>query len=1338
MAPAAGAIPAASNRGFRHFRPASATFRPRHPNPASRRARPCPTIRPMTLDLVDFDRRLKAPTRRLARALGLRGQLGVVHEFGEGKTNTRVLRIVHRARPDDPAPQHYIFKYGPAPLLTREIARYVDFSRHVQATSLFTELLAPDATRARLADAPESIGALAYRDAGTQAGVGGARALGDRLGEALADPAVEPWPADCPAQITAALAGLLRQETQHFGSALARHYEDRWLPDMEIVFGAAHARPAANSTLLAHPDFAPDRFGAARSDPDALGDWCRGLGAPHPLRRSGLEVIGRWGGAVWVRDDDAEPPLRLKLAPEENTRARVAHLKPGDLVDLWVRADDVASTRHGLYVERARAAAPCWPEAQKPLKLGRWVTPNPLYITADALKAPDGVRCGPAHGDLHPGNVLLAGGVPLFIDYGLAEASAPAGVDIARLLGCFIRELGLWLAPPALIEAIAALLDLPGSDVIESPDARRAVALLRPWRDAWLEARPGAPLARHLLGFAFIGLKWTEDDGRDPLRHRACLVLAALAAADGIPDGMPDAIDPFTDGMNDGINAASDAIAVYRTHLKRAHARVVPFFQRPGRPALLEELFVQLELTRAGLHAEETRRPRGKSRCTLEELLAGVAGGGPRWLLLGDPGAGKSTLARRLAADLAGRDDGPIAVYVPLAAWAEVADAGDPFDFAEARARDCPSRAGRSVDGLADALRAAAAEPGRVWLLLDGFDEVAPARVEATHGHILALADTWPAVTLAVLSRFIGARSLDGFDRAHVARLDGERQRALLTRWLGAERGARVWAEVDSRPALHDAAGNPLLLSLLAKIVSVRADTPGADDAGLPTTRAEVFGAAIALLLDRGHCLTPRGLGAHRTDARLLLRALSLDLTEAGGEQWPADAIDRRLSQLCAADDDLEARLGRGWTTSGQCVETIALQTGILGPHDGADGHWRYLHRSLRERLAAEALKDMGPTAIVARVEAIADEPELLGRWGETLGMACALLDDPSAPLAALRAADAALTVRVLPELTGLPLDVALGALWPIDVGGGHLTDHTWDGETLYALIGERPVADAARHLLARVTPEIDLDRLSFVYHALDRIGQAPDRAAFFAAAGRPIDAAPTFAMCEIPGGVHWIGSPDDEAERGDPEGPRFAVELAAFAMGRDPVTVAEYRRFDPEHTCPGGPLHPVTEVSWWRARLFAAWAGLRLPTEAEWEAACRGRTTTRFWSGDTDDALARVGWFDRNSGRRAHPVDAMPDPDAPAHPYGLRGMHGNVDEWCRDWLGPYPAPPADGAPLAAPAGPDAGADRVIRGGSWYSVARWCRSAYRSRWLPGIRVVDLGFRLVRAPRAPWP
>jgi formylglycine-generating enzyme required for sulfatase activity len=149
------------------------------------------------------------------------------------------------------------------------------------------------------------------------------------------------------------------------------------------------------------------------------------------------------------------------------------------------------------------------------------------------------------------------------------------------------------------------------------------------------------------------------------------------------------------------------------------------------------------------------------------------------------------------------------------------------------------------------------------------------------------------------------------------------------------------------------------------------------------------------------------------------------------------------------------------------------------------------------------------------------------------------------------------------------------------------------------------------------------------------------------------------------------------------------------------------------------GDVPTTIDATWDAVTVVSGSKGYRLPTEAQWEYACRAGTTTAYHTGAaiTDN----TGWYSANSGSKTHEVGKKQ-----ANSFGLYDMHGNVYEWCWDWYDDY----ADGA-QTNPTGPTSGANRVLRGGSWDHSAVYARSAYRVCDGPHARYFTVGFRLLR-------
>ncbi len=206
-----------------------------------------------------------------------------------------------------------------------------------------------------------------------------------------------------------------------------------------------------------------------------------------------------------------------------------------------------------------------------------------------------------------------------------------------------------------------------------------------------------------------------------------------------------------------------------------------------------------------------------------------------------------------------------------------------------------------------------------------------------------------------------------------------------------------------------------------------------------------------------------------------------------------------------------------------------------------------------------------------------------------------------------------------------------------------------------------------------------------------------------------------------IPGGRFRMGSAEGEAGRDEDESPVHEVHLAPFLMCRTECTQRAWDRVGgSDDRGYKGPDLPIVDVDWNDCVAWCEKAKLRLPSEAEWEYACRAGTATRFCFGDSDAAVAGYAWYEDNSGGRPHPVGRKA-PNA----FGLYDVHGNVFEWCRDrYHENYLGAPADGSAWEE----GSSSERVARGGDFYNSLDWGRSAARSRDEYGAWNDNTGFR----------
>ncbi|NLX95392.1 MAG: SUMF1/EgtB/PvdO family nonheme iron enzyme, partial [Rhodopirellula sp.] len=224
-----------------------------------------------------------------------------------------------------------------------------------------------------------------------------------------------------------------------------------------------------------------------------------------------------------------------------------------------------------------------------------------------------------------------------------------------------------------------------------------------------------------------------------------------------------------------------------------------------------------------------------------------------------------------------------------------------------------------------------------------------------------------------------------------------------------------------------------------------------------------------------------------------------------------------------------------------------------------------------------------------------------------------------------------------------------------------------------------------------------------------------------------------------IPAGTFLMGSPDGDSDAWPGEKPQHLVRITKpFYLGVTEVTQEQYERVIGQNPSrfKGDPQRPVEMVSWEDAVAFCRKLSeqegqtYRLPTEAEWEYACRARSQTKWSFGDDPAGLTEQAWFDRNSEGTTHPV-AQKKPNA----FGLYDVQGSVWEWCSDRYGEkYYGE----SPQADPQGPAEGSLRVNRGGSWDYLASDCRASCRGWNVSGYRYDFLGFRLVRESPASFP
>lgn len=847
----------------------------------------------------------------------------------------------------------------------------------------------------------------------------------------------------------------------------------------------------------------------------------------------------------------------------------------------------------------------------------------------------------------------------------------------------------------------------------------------------------------------------------------------------------------------DAVAALGDPVAAWLQFGLQRHGRVkIVGFRNVEIPIDLDRVFVPLYV-----YADPRRQgggpdPRedkdglghGGAEISFDDALARASDGRTCLALIGDPGAGKTTLLRHLFRRVVmGEVAGPVAhlrgLHPVLVRLVTVTDG-------EQVARGLAQIIARvaAEDGYPEAGRAVLARPDRGFLfLLDGLDEV---RDEPTRRRICGWLnreiDHWPACGFVVTSRRaawartpdLGARFLP----VSVQGLHQDAREEYVRRWFraverhffqGVVSPAEV-AEVEARASRKAAAllavlatpawrtstrllemtANPLMLSTLC--------LAHYNDTRLPEQRGELYECTLGLLIEVWTREREGGPTLRLETARLVLQPLAYAMHEQDRRELSVEEAAALIQEPLRRVAVVRAVA----PTPERFLDLVRDECGVLMSRDL--GRIELVHLSFQEYLAACHVSSLGLGRALADR---AGDP----RWEEVILLAMSrpgvfepfmtrCLERGDVDVALLRQC-----LREAPQILPGPFeaaaDRALARLRALDGPLARL------GRWLLGRPAPSPAADELRRLFELVQGH-DLpglvERARSVLDAGDRALRAAARALVGMpdAAGAPREGQPFvepvtgMAFVWLPGGRFVMGSskqpgqPSYDSQARDDELPSHPVRLTGFWMSMYPVTNEQYGRFVAEigHEAPerfvdrrfNDPAQPVVTVSWNEARAFTAWLTTqldgvvaRLPTEAEWEYAARGRDGRRYpWGNEAPDA--------------SHATFGQPyGPSGPAvvghtpggkGPFGVHDLAGNVWEWCLDaWADRYVEIQADEVDPCYQDDTRGGA-RVVRGGSWSSRAAFLRSAYRGRNVSQSRSQSIGVRVVcvgsRQPDAP--
>ena len=727
----------------------------------------------------------------------------------------------------------------------------------------------------------------------------------------------------------------------------------------------------------------------------------------------------------------------------------------------------------------------------------------------------------------------------------------------------------------------------------------------------------------------------------------------------------------------------------------------------------------------------------------LNEVFCHAAAEGKRGVVvLGEPGAGKTTGARQLLWRLVSGESLPTDLGLPEAtvpvflrfralSWESFKAENGLRHFLDSSTQcsDAPDGLQRPGDALWNG------DAGPLLWVLDGLDEVVdPESRQTVSAWIRSALENRPQDWFLVTCRFQGYKR-EGvplgprFLSCEVRSLERGQIEIFVRDWFRlayeqlypgqpeiAEERSAALLHILSQPSgkMGELTTSPLLLTILCIVFH--------EEQKLPTGRADLYGHCVRVLLESWrHDLYKGGkqTGIKAYDAKAATAVLAHVAWWMHGQPNRTEApIDELVPVAEEALAGVSPESGLG-TDGAKFLGRMREEAGILA--FVSDGLCGFLHLSFQEYLAAEHALAEGHATFLAQSSEVSwwQEVILLALRGQRKFCEGFFQELIQAGL-----------IERNPEWVGRCLNEAAFPAHPIFVRElGRLLDESdvWQrGEEprvkgLLNLFREREErSDAFADALRRLMSEGDPETSELAQAILLRQGMVVPTTK--AASGVRLSGQTKQVMIEIPAGSF---------ER---EGKRVSI-TRPFLLGKYPVTNRQYKLFlddvqgmeqpsfwDDRRF--NQPDQPVVGVSWGDARRYCEWDGGRFPTEAEWEYACRAGSNREYCFGNDEGLLKEYAWFIENSQDQTQPVGTKKPNE-----WGFHDMHGNVWEWCEDWHSYeyYLKTPAND-----PVGPQSGSLRVFRGGSWSDSATNCRSAYRSMVLPVYRDYLVGFRVARS------
>jgi formylglycine-generating enzyme required for sulfatase activity len=779
-------------------------------------------------------------------------------------------------------------------------------------------------------------------------------------------------------------------------------------------------------------------------------------------------------------------------------------------------------------------------------------------------------------------------------------------------------------------------------------------------------------------------------------------------------------VDPDLKGFDDVLAALTprpkggagvgpaDRVAAAQTLLALSRRRFASFqVLYPGDDRPTEEA-ISLRLTEGAY--DDTRSDRDYSISDLHSVLEAD----DHIVVLGQPGSGKTTTLLLAAHQICAKDDPDhLPIYLRCKEFRPAIHPSlDRFVVDTVRHEFSDEVARRVEDVGLSAF-------GIDTLLIDGFDELPAGTGDEFHKSVSDFRDSDDGrhVRVILTTRVDTFRAIDldagwfkGWRRFRLKPLEWQDIEQFSRRWFLDEGDTRSFLDEVKDPRLVELAERPFLLAMMCLVFE--------KDHQLGANRSDLYRRAISYLeLRRGEQTSEHTLARRAAVLReLALRGLQMGSVEV--DRWVAAGI-------AAAELNKDGLTVSGFDGVFPFLDESAQEVGVL---QVTGTTYSFLHRSFQEYLAADRLGGM------PQGEAILLEHSRVPGWEEPIRLHVGALRGPERQLGFLRQLwqhNQALALRALTEL-GRGSASVIGQL----LAGSDVADRVRMLHEVRASLVDVDPRTRRRVAIETAAPLLAAESDSEVlYWAIAMIRDVdPDDSsrtlweAFgqHASALRAVliaDPVYRFELVELPAGEFSMG---DDSAQDDIEKPAHHVTIDAFQIGRWQLTNLAYELITGRNRGdrPGYAReddHPAVDLSWFDAYMAAVRVGCRLPSEAEWEYAARAGTTTQWSFGDDEGDLSRYANYEGNRATQGGP---WPVGSGEPNPWNLADVHGNVWEWCQDWLAPYQA----GA-VVNPSGPTVGVQRVRRGGGHAYHARGCRSSFRWGNDPSYRFKDIGVRL---------